>query len=77
MSKAYVTRVGAGPFPTELDGEVADEIRERGGEYGTTTGRATAGRVDRSGRAALRGPAELADGADDHQARRAPRLPHA
>jgi adenylosuccinate synthase len=34
-----VTRVGAGPFPTELDGEVADEIRERGGEYGTTTGR--------------------------------------
>ena len=40
VSKAYVTRVGAGPFPTELDGEVADEIRERGGEYGTTTGRA-------------------------------------
>jgi adenylosuccinate synthase len=39
VSKAYVTRVGAGPFPTELDGEVADEIRERGGEYGTTTGR--------------------------------------
>jgi adenylosuccinate synthase len=39
VSKAYSTRVGAGPFPTELDGEVADEIRERGGEYGTTTGR--------------------------------------
>ena len=39
MAKAYVTRVGAGPFPTELDGELADEIRERGGEYGTTTGR--------------------------------------
>jgi adenylosuccinate synthase len=39
VAKAYVTRVGAGPFPTELDGEVADEIRERGGEYGTTTGR--------------------------------------
>jgi adenylosuccinate synthase len=38
--KAYGTRVGAGPFPTELDGPTADEIRERGGEYGTTTGRA-------------------------------------
>ncbi|MBV9194602.1 MAG: adenylosuccinate synthase [Solirubrobacterales bacterium] len=37
--KAYGTRVGAGPFPTELDGPLADEIRERGGEYGTTTGR--------------------------------------
>src|SRR5690242_2056427 len=39
IAKAYVTRVGAGPFPTELDGPLADEIRERGGEYGTTTGR--------------------------------------
>jgi adenylosuccinate synthase len=39
VAKAYVTRVGAGPFPTELQGSVADEIRERGGEYGTTTGR--------------------------------------
>src|SRR5579884_3323910 len=38
IAKAYVTRVGAGPFPTELEGGVADEIRERGGEYGTTTG---------------------------------------
>ncbi len=39
ITKAYGTRVGAGPFPTELDGELAEEIRERGGEYGTTTGR--------------------------------------
>jgi adenylosuccinate synthase len=39
VAKAYVTRVGAGPFPTELDGPLAEEIRERGGEYGTTTGR--------------------------------------
>src|SRR5579863_7086576 len=39
VTKAYSTRVGAGPFPTELDGELADELRERGGEYGTTTGR--------------------------------------
>jgi adenylosuccinate synthase len=40
VTKAYGTRVGAGPFPTELDGPQADELRERGGEYGTTTGRA-------------------------------------
>jgi adenylosuccinate synthase len=40
VMKAYGTRVGAGPFPTELEGDLADEIRERGGEYGTTTGRA-------------------------------------
>ncbi len=37
--KAYVTRVGSGPFPTELDDETGDLIREKGGEYGTTTGR--------------------------------------
>ncbi len=39
VTKAYGTRVGAGPFPTEVDGAFADELRERGGEYGTTTGR--------------------------------------
>jgi adenylosuccinate synthase len=39
IAKAYATRVGAGPFPTELPDAVGDEIRERGGEYGTTTGR--------------------------------------
>jgi adenylosuccinate synthase len=39
IAKAYTTRVGAGPFPSELDDEVGDMIRERGGEYGTTTGR--------------------------------------
>jgi adenylosuccinate synthase len=32
--------VGAGPFPTEIDGEFGDMLRNRGGEYGTTTGRA-------------------------------------
>lgn len=37
--KAYATRVGNGPFPTELSGKLADQIREKGGEYGTTTGR--------------------------------------
>ncbi|WP_085522454.1 adenylosuccinate synthase [Tuberibacillus sp. Marseille-P3662] len=39
VAKAYTTRVGDGPFPTELDGEIADQIREVGKEYGTTTGR--------------------------------------
>jgi adenylosuccinate synthase len=37
--KAYVTRVGGGPFPTELDDATGEKIRERGAEYGTTTGR--------------------------------------
>lgn len=38
--KAYTTRVGKGPFPTELFDETGDEIREKGFEFGTTTGRA-------------------------------------
>jgi adenylosuccinate synthase len=37
--KAYVTRVGSGPFPTELDGEIAEKLVEGGHEYGTNTGR--------------------------------------
>jgi len=37
--KAYTTRVGKGPFPTELDNEVGDLIRTKGNEFGTTTGR--------------------------------------
>lgn len=37
--KAYATRVGGGPFPTELLDETGDLLRERGHEYGTTTGR--------------------------------------
>jgi len=39
IMKAYSTRVGAGPFPTEELGEIGEFIRERGNEYGTTTGR--------------------------------------
>jgi adenylosuccinate synthase len=39
VAKAYATRVGAGPFPTELDDELGATMREAGGEYGTTTGR--------------------------------------
>ena len=37
--KAYTTRVGNGPFPTEFDDELAKTIRDIGGEYGATTGR--------------------------------------
>jgi adenylosuccinate synthase len=39
VAKAYGTRVGAGPFPTELDDDVGRQLLERGHEYGTTTGR--------------------------------------
>jgi len=37
--KAYTSRVGSGPFPTELTDKLGEEIREKGHEYGTTTGR--------------------------------------
>ena len=37
--KAYTTRVGGGPFPTELDNEIGQHIRDEGNEYGTVTGR--------------------------------------
>jgi adenylosuccinate synthase len=39
VSKAYATRVGSGPFPTEALGDEGEKIRERGGEYGAVTGR--------------------------------------
>jgi adenylosuccinate synthase len=39
VAKAYTTAVGAGPLPAELFGDEADQLRERGGEYGATTGR--------------------------------------
>ena len=39
VAKAYSTRVGGGPFPTELENETGQRIRELGREYGTTTGR--------------------------------------
>jgi adenylosuccinate synthase len=39
VTKAYVTRVGSGPFPTEDDGEAGERMRARGQEFGTTTGR--------------------------------------
>jgi adenylosuccinate synthase len=39
IAKAYVTRVGAGPFPTEIHGDLAQSLVDRGHEYGTVTGR--------------------------------------
>ncbi len=39
VAKAYATRVGAGPFPTELDDEVGEHLRVKGNEYGSVTGR--------------------------------------
>ncbi len=39
IAKAYTTRVGTGPFPTELENETGEQIREAGAEFGSTTGR--------------------------------------
>jgi adenylosuccinate synthase len=39
ITKAYCTRVGGGPFPTEIHDEIGDELRKRGNEYGAVTGR--------------------------------------
>ena len=39
ITKAYTTRVGSGPFPTELSNAIGDRLRNEGGEYGATTGR--------------------------------------
>ncbi len=39
VTKAYSTRVGAGPFPTELIGDLGEQLRQRGAEFGATTGR--------------------------------------
>jgi adenylosuccinate synthase len=39
ITKAYCTRVGGGPFPTEIEGEIGDQLRARGNEYGAVTGR--------------------------------------
>ncbi len=71
VSKAYTTRVGAGPFPSELHEEMGELIRTRGGEFGTTTGRPRQDRLAGPRRPALRRAPEHADGARDHQARRA------
>ena len=58
VAKAYATRVGAGPFPTELDDEMGAYIRERGGERGTTTGSRSPDRMARPRGAPLRRQAQ-------------------
>lgn len=59
VTKAYCTRVGEGPFPSEIHGAEAEELREAGGEFGTTTGRPR--RVGWLDIPALRFAAELND----------------
>ena len=70
ITKAYATRVGAGPFPSELFDEVGKRLADRGGEAGTTTGRPRrCGWIDPRG-AALRGPPEHDERAGGDQAGR-------
>ena len=45
IAKAYLTRVGAGPFPTELDDEIGKHIQTQGNEFGTVTGRPRIGKI--------------------------------
>ncbi len=56
VTKAYVTRVGEGPFPTEIFGESCELLRARGQEYGAVTGQAAPLRMARSSPAALLRP---------------------
>ena len=69
--KAYTTRVGSGPFPTELNDEQGEYLRKIGGEYGVTTGRAAALRLVRRGDRPLRHPGQRGHRLLRHQARRA------
>ena len=71
ITKAYVTRVGAGPFPTEDQGPDGDRLGERGQEFGTVTGRKRRCGVVRRRDPSVRRPREWADRAVRHQARRA------
>jgi adenylosuccinate synthase len=76
VAKAYATRVGAGPFPTELDDEVGEHLRVKGNEYGSVTGRPAPLRMVRRRGAEARGAAERAIGDLHHEARRARRPRH-
>ena len=60
IAKAYVTRVGSGPFPTELHGAEGDRLRELGSEFGATTGRLRRWRLARRRGAALCHPRQRA-----------------
>ena len=70
VTKAYTTRVGSGPFPTEMPDLEATEVRDRGKEYGAVTGPPAAMRLAGSCRAALRGAHQRNFVAGRHQARR-------
>ena len=74
VAKAYTTRVGGGPFPTELDAELGERLRSAGNEYGATTGRAAALRLARRGRPAAGDSGEQRRLAVRHEARRARRI---
>ena len=69
ITKAYTTRVGAGPFPTELFDEDGETLGRVGNEFGTVTGRPRRTRVARLRHAATRRSAQLVDRAGADQAR--------
>ena len=70
LVKAYTTRVGGGPFPTELDDATGERLRTRGDEFGSVTGRPRrTGWLDPAG-PPVRRPRERARRAGDHEARR-------
>ena len=69
-TKAYVTRVGEGPFPSEIEGPDQERLRELGGEFGTVTGRDAPLRLARPRRAPLRRPRERHHVARADEARR-------
>ena len=71
VTKAYTTRVGDGPMPTELFDETGETIRSVGREYGTTTGRAQEGRVARPARHQVGRLAQRHHARRHHAARRA------
>ena len=74
VAKAYVTRVGEGPFPSEIEGPDQERLRELGGEFGTVTGPRPALRLARPRRPPLRRPRQRDHLARADEARRALRL---
>ncbi len=74
VAKAYVTRVGEGPFPSEIEGPDQERLRDLGGEFGTVTGRAAPLRLARPRRAPLRRARQRHHVARADEARRPLRL---
>ena len=70
ITKAYSTRVGSGPFPTELEDEVGERLRENGARVRDHDRPPAALRLARPRRAQVRGPPQRHDRPRDHQARR-------